>query len=120
MVEIFKIQYKPKVYINLDDTQTLPTTLGVFEKMYQFDENLKRTQEDALHEWLSYSCSKNFIFIKCTNHLIGGGLYDSTTSFKNRKKYYRDSDVTQYYVKLYHPDTTAFEMVWLTDFITQL
>ena len=119
MVEIFNLS-KPIVYANIDDTYKLPTTLGIFDKMYQFDEIWSRPQEDGLHEWLSYSCSKNFIFIKYTNHLIGGGVYNNTNSFKNRRKHNRDSDLTRYYIKLYHPDITAFELTWLTDYITML
>jgi len=117
MVEPFKILNKPISYINLDNTDILPTPLGIFDKMYKFDESWTRQQEDILHEWLSYSCSKNFIFIKTTNHLIGGGWQDQIVSFKNRKKYYRDSDLTQYFLKLYYPDIISFELAWLTDFI---
>lgn len=117
MTDTFRIENRPAIYTEDKDGDDLSSSLGAFDKMYYFDDNWTEENVLTLAKWLSFNCTKNFIFSKSETRIIAGGSTDHIQAWNNRDSYYNELVIAQYYIKLYKEDVIAFEMVWLTDFV---
>ena len=118
MTDIFKIEQLPSIYTAVDDATNLASKIGVFDKMYHFTESWTADQEFMLRKWLSYNCIQNFIFSRHEIKILAGGSSDNIVAWEQRTDDdYHNLTVSEYFVKLYNDDVTAFELVWLTDFV---
>lgn len=83
---------------------------GAFD--YQLSLYLSDPQlTDQLCEWLSCSCTENFVVLREESALIAGGTTDNRLSWEQRRKYKRDSTV-ELIVRLHQPDVLMFKLAW--------